>query len=271
MVYKTPEIYKTLNIIEKRQMKGLKMKDVVSAKEHQNDSELMGISTNLLRTLEDRHLISEDQLGFHFTERGHSVLKEYEGAVIEYGRKNVEIIPTNVNGSITYGVRISPVAKKIHVSVKASQLTSLTDKEIQRRKQIFDFLMEKGYVGKSSAVTKITKGNEKVFKLVTRIPYHRAIEEKNKLVKLTERLGTQIDFKGNDKVREYEIVDSEKRCIATLYSKRRISEKKGVWKLNEPQPLEIEVNLEYPNPEVTTRLLNSVIHSFYFHEELNQK
>jgi hypothetical protein len=270
MVYKTSEIYRTLKIIEERQLKGFKMRDVVSAKEHQNDSKLMGISTNLLRTLEDMHLIFEGQLGFYFTEQGHSVLKKYEGAVEVYGRKNVEIIPANVNGSITYGVRISPAAK-IHEVTKAGQTISLTDKETQRRKQISDFLMEKGYIGKSSAVTKITKGDEKSFKIITRIPYHRAIEEKNKLVKLTERLGTQIDFKGDEQVREYEIVDSEKRCIATFYSKRRISEKKGVWKFNKPQPFEIEVNLEYPNPEVTTRLLNSVIRSFYFHDEVDQK
>ena len=260
MVHKTSEIYKTLKALQNKEPEGIKIEDIVYAIEHKRDpnahQELIGLSPFLLRTLEARSLLSRDQLGFHLTDWGHSILKRYEDDRKKYGSKNVEIIPANVEGKITFNVKANPKTEsKNEKEIQMPKTTyeppnHETPKEcIERKEKMFGFL--KNLRNGSNFIT--TAKDDGILIIKTPIHYFRTTEERKRLDEIANETGMEIESSDEGYIREYNLTD--RWTTVTLKSIRK---GKG---FKTYQPLEVKVNLNQPTDSVE-KLISSLIERF---------
>jgi len=250
MVHKTSEIYRTLKVVQDKELKGLKIEDIVYAKEHQNDpdvrQELVGLSTYLLKTLEGFSLLSIDQLGFHLTEWGHSVLKRYEEGKEKYGSKSVEIIPANVEGKITFNVKVNPkVGLKVKKEVQTSKATYETPKEYRERKEKMIGFLQK-LREEHNFITTI-KEEEETLLIKTPVSYFRTTEERKKLDEIANELGMKVKSRDEGYIREYDFTNEQTKV--TLRSIRSGKSFKTY------QPLGVKVDLKQPTESVEKLLI----------------
>jgi len=270
MVYKTSDIYKILKTATSMDKSSFfKMGDVVCAKErrstHPLRQELLKISPNLLRILEERDLLKEHSVGYGLTERGYSILKEFEEARKKYGRNNVELIPAMIEGKTTYKVRVNPKVK-IEIKTKPLQIVqkfplvapepSEKIKYEQRKKHMLNFLSEPTVLVSLENV-KIKEG---YLTIKTKVDYHRTREERDRLDKIAEKLGMGIITKDESWYRNYVFVNEQKQPVVSIISRK---DKKG---FKSYKPLEVEVDLTQPT-ESAEKLVSSLIEVFNYRKD----
>ena len=255
MVHKTSEIYKTLRVVQNKESKGFKIEDIVYAKEHQNDpnvcQELIRLSPYLLKTLEGFSLLSIDQLGFHLTEWGHSVLKRYEEGKEKYGSKCVDIIPANVEGKITFNVKINPkIGLKVKKEVQTSKVTYETPKyetpkEYRERKEKMIGFLSK-LKDEHNFITTVKESENTLF-IKTPIPYFHTIEERRKLDEIANELEMTVKSRDEGYIKEYDFTNEQ--ATVTLRSIR------GGKSFKTYQPLGVKVDLKQPTESVEKLLI----------------
>lgn len=252
MVYKTPEVYKTLKLL---QAQSFKIKDILYSREHKNDStvrqDLIEISPNLLRILEDRKLVAEASEGFTLTEWGSSVLNRYEKEMESHGSKNAEIAAVILKGEITYDVKINPRTKpEVKAEVQKPETVRHEEGFEKKKQDIFDFLSK--LRDEQKIITTVKEGKEALF-INTRIPYYRTIEERKRLDEVAKELGMHITSDNGEYIRGYDFVD--RQTTVTLSSKKT---GKG---FKTYKPLEIRVKLNQP-VEPVEKLISSLFKEF---------
>jgi len=155
-------------------------------------------------------------------------------------------------------------------------LTKFKEKEISTEKYISEFFSKRGDIGKSiSKIKKARKG--RTLDIKTNIKYNQTLEERKFLDELIKKLDIKMTVEDdrairreNKTIREYIFTNHGGKRIASLISERRLKRRgKGIPRYNKPLPLEIKVDLEYPQPEIITKLLNHIIHAFYYHKPLD--
>jgi hypothetical protein len=273
-MYKTSDIVQALKISRD---KPFKVEDVTYAKEHRYSSdsrrELLNMQPTMITILKERNLLRETAAGCELTPLGTEILEKYEKGREEYGSKNVEIVPTMMENGISFKVKVTPKTEpKIKTEdVLATPRASLTIEEFSIKKHILDHVSKKGY--SDGKIIRSAKAEDKVLRLKSGIPYNRTTEESRILEEITERIETNIvitnetNMDSKTERRKYEIYDSTKELVATLFSEKTPSKSRGVVKFDKLKPLTIELNLKYPKPEVSIELLDSLINRFYRHNK----
>jgi len=256
MVYKTSDIYKILKTATSMDKSSFfKMGDVVCAKErrstHPLREELLKISPNLLRILEERELLKEHSVGYGLTEQGYSILKEFEEARKKYGSENVEIIPAKVGDIISYKVRVNPNAKmKVKGKVQPSKIEPLKEEYEKRKQHTLEFLSK--LKDERNFITAVEEGENSLF-IKTHIHYFRTTQERQILDEIARDLGMQIKSIDEDYVRNYCFLNEQSRVIL-------ISKKSGKG-FKTCKPLEVKIDLKQP-VESAEKLIISLSEKF---------
>lgn len=154
---------------------------------------------------------------------------------------------------------------------------SLASEITLRKDYISKFLSEEGYAEEDNKIIAVRQSKDmKSLEGLTEIPYHRTIEEYALMTKIAQRLGMSIDVKQLSKDKRidkktYELKDAQGKHVLTLSSERRLLRNEKIKKFGILGPLEINISLEYPNPESITNLLELLVDTFYHRKPLIEK
>jgi len=247
MAYTTREIIRTLKLFASEE-RPIKREDIIYARRLPNNplsKKLAEIPLGLLFVLKERGYLTED-FGYRITPQGQSLLLKFEEARKKYGSKNVEIVPAMEGNKIIYRVRIT-----INRFERFEKKKSIEKVEYRDGDALVNFLSTKDFI-------KRIKKKENFLQLKTTIKFYRTTKEIERLNKIAEELGIEIERR-DEYPQGYQRNYVFHKCgqpIVTLISQKRGRGFKSI------KPLEIEVNLK-SSMDLSKNLLESLFHQLY--------